>query len=118
MNLNKQETAIVLAALRIYQIRGYAENPKLLPHDIVNIATNGGRHKPLNDNDIDDLCERINCETPESHCFENYYQHCDSEWIDTWSCISNSECPQCDSKIEPYKSIELIHGKTIDHVKP
>ena len=54
MNLTPEELATVLAALRYWQ-RHRPSNPEL--HDI---ATDGGTLTPLDAEDIDALCERIN----------------------------------------------------------
>lgn len=53
MELNSQELATVLAALRFWQRKG----PTTIEWDI---ATNGGKFLPLDDNEIDDLCEKLN----------------------------------------------------------
>lgn len=52
--INEQELATILAALRTYQGRAYPSN------EILEIATDGGEHTPLSENDIDELCERLN----------------------------------------------------------
>jgi len=52
--LSAAERDTVLAGLRLLQ-RAYT-----LPLEIEDIATNGGEHPVLDDDAIDDLCERIN----------------------------------------------------------
>ncbi len=40
--------------------------------------------------------------------FLNHYVHCGKTWNDTWSCMSNDECPECGTKdIEPWASESL-----------
>lgn len=59
MRLDSRDIAIILAALRTLQ--------SLQRHsaDIMNVATDGGLHKPMNDEEIDDLCERLNFDDDE-----------------------------------------------------
>lgn len=49
--------------------------------------------------------------------YENHYKcpYCNVEWDDTWDCMCNDKCPECNKEIEPYESIELETGETIDH---
>ena len=49
------ERDTILAALRFWQSRDYERT------EFLDIATNGGTHPLMTDEDIDDLCERINC---------------------------------------------------------
>ena len=45
--------------------------------------------------------------------FTNYY-YCDSclhRWNDTWSCMCNDRCPECNREVEPYKSEEVQDGR-------
>jgi hypothetical protein len=58
MTFDDQETAIILAGLRLIQRQG-------VPDDLEDIATNFGAFDPLDDDDIDALCERINTATSE-----------------------------------------------------
>ena len=53
--LTSRELATVLAALRYWQ--GSRPTNRLMFHII---ATNGDRHSPLDDNEIDELCMRLN----------------------------------------------------------
>ncbi len=53
--LNDQELATVLAALRHYQVSHSSLNK-----DIDDIATNGGTMNALTRKQIDHLCERLN----------------------------------------------------------
>lgn len=43
----------------------------------------------------------------DEHRYRNYYEHCDTQWDDTWSCMCNDRCPVCNKEIEPYKSEDL-----------
>ena len=52
-----RELSTVLAALRDYQRRS-------CPPDLADVASNLNRHKPLTADEIDDLCMRINDDTP------------------------------------------------------
>lgn len=52
--VDDRELATVLAALRAHQRR-------TCPPDLLDIATNGGRYVPLTSEQIDGLCERLNC---------------------------------------------------------
>ena len=56
MEFNAVERDTILAALRLWQ------RTKEIPQGILDIATNGGAHAVIEDNDIDELCERINCD--------------------------------------------------------
>ncbi|BAV63140.1 hypothetical protein GR702_08315 [Novosphingobium sp. FGD1] len=55
--LDDRERSTVLAALRGYQ-RHHC------PSDLADTGSNLGRHKSLSPDAIDDLCTRINCDTP------------------------------------------------------
>ena len=55
--MNEQATAIVLAALRLYQ------NAVTVPDDIEQIATDHGRFPLPTLEEIDALCERLNTES-------------------------------------------------------
>lgn len=59
--MNNQELATVLAALRFYQANGQG-NPANRSDAIHDIATAGDEVISLDDDGIDDLCERLNCE--------------------------------------------------------
>jgi hypothetical protein len=37
-------------------------------------------------------------------CFNNYYRHCGTEWVDSWDSMCNDRCPVCGKEIEPYAS--------------
>lgn len=53
--MDARETATVLAALRRWQLQS------VLTHQGCSIATNDGEFEPLDADEIDDLCERLNC---------------------------------------------------------
>lgn len=53
------DLATILAALRFYQERGLGD-PGNRSDEIHEIATDGGGVISLDDNGIDDLCERLN----------------------------------------------------------
>jgi hypothetical protein len=57
LRLNKRELGTVLAALRFWQRGSCALNPDL---DEMDIATDGGTLDALDDEEIDELYERIN----------------------------------------------------------
>jgi hypothetical protein len=59
VTLNERELATVLAALRAYQ---NVQQHEALAPEIAEIATNGGRLPLMDDSEIDDLCESINCD--------------------------------------------------------
>lgn len=59
--LDEREIATILASLRAAQ--AVQQHEPLAP-EIMDIATNGGTLEPLDDGEVDDLCERINCDTP------------------------------------------------------
>ncbi len=52
-DFDDQDTAIVLAGLRLIQAQG-------VPNDLEDVATGGGEFEIMGDDAIDDLCERIN----------------------------------------------------------
>lgn len=56
IELSDEGRDIVLAALRLWQ------HSAEVPVDIMEIATNGSTHAVMSDDDIDDLCEHINCD--------------------------------------------------------
>jgi hypothetical protein len=56
ITLSDQQTAIIIAALRMWQ---HESNPNLM-----DIATNGGEHGALDDDEIDQLCEALNFAEP------------------------------------------------------
>lgn len=55
--VNEREIGTLLAALRYWQSRQTGRSAGAMLDDI---ASNGGDFAPLNENEIDDLCERIN----------------------------------------------------------
>ena len=59
MNLTPQQLGTVLAALRHWQ-RETEDGD--YPGDLWDIAADGGAFEPLSADDIDELCENINCE--------------------------------------------------------
>lgn len=59
----------ILAALRVYQHAGMGE-PINRPDDIHDIATNNGRDISMDDDGIDDLCERVNSAPSERRLVE------------------------------------------------
>lgn len=58
-NIDSQDSATILAALRFYQERGMGD-PANRSDAINDIATNGGEVISLDAEGIDDLCERLN----------------------------------------------------------
>ena len=82
--LPQRELAMVLAALRYWQRHGPSQPNSLFDRlrideqdALVAIRTDCGRVEPLDDDEIDELCERLNC-IPSL-----------SEWVD--ACRSVSE---------------------------
>ena len=59
VSLNHQDLCTVLAALRFYQEQGMGE-PGNRSADIHDIAEDGGNQISMDDEGIDDLCDRIN----------------------------------------------------------
>jgi hypothetical protein len=60
MDLNDRETCTILAALRYYQSSGFGDMHRL-PADLASIAVHGPSGLvPLDDGEIDSLCERLN----------------------------------------------------------
>lgn len=57
VNLSEAELATVLAALRFWQSKGQLESATF---GLQQIATNEGLVEPLDSDQIDDLCEKIN----------------------------------------------------------
>ncbi len=62
LNVNNRELATILAALRYWQHKGIEGPTK--PHCLAewDIAADNGTHIPLDANEIDALCERVNCD--------------------------------------------------------
>jgi hypothetical protein len=54
MTIDDRELGTVLAALRLWR-------RAMRPADLLDIATGGGEFVPLDIDEIDDLCIRINC---------------------------------------------------------
>lgn len=59
VDIDRQELATILAALRYYQQNGQGR-PNNCSDDIHEIATNGDAEISLDDQGIDELCERLN----------------------------------------------------------
>lgn len=57
-HITKRQLATILAALRLWQ-DGSAIGDDGDPY-LADIATNGGKFEPLNNSEIDILCERLN----------------------------------------------------------
>ncbi len=61
VQVDRAELATILAALRHYQHEGFGD-PNQRPGHLHDIATNGGTlASSLDDEDIDGLCQRLNC---------------------------------------------------------
>lgn len=56
IQVDSQDLAAILCGLRIYQSRFDELKP-----DLLDIATNGGECQALTPDEVDDLCERLNC---------------------------------------------------------
>lgn len=55
------------------------------------------------------------CETCKGHNSKHAL-----EWIDEHDCMCNDRCPDCDSEIEPYESVEtktITEIRVIDHTR-
>lgn len=61
MKLTIEQTATMLAALRLWQETEAQNEAEPMPERFLDIATNGGKVKRLTDKQIDRLCEHINC---------------------------------------------------------
>lgn len=57
MRLTDRETSTVLAALRYWQLRQTGKAPV---SDFDDLASNGGALVPLDPQEVDQLCEKIN----------------------------------------------------------
>ena len=68
MTLNERELATVLAALRYWQREGWSN-----AGEEQEIVSDGGTLTPLDLPEIDDLCERINCD--DGKIFVAIYEH-------------------------------------------
>lgn len=64
-NLNNQQLATILAALRYYQANGQGD-PAFRSGDIHDIATDGGEVISLDETGIDQLCEQLRSGTPQA----------------------------------------------------
>lgn len=65
LQVDERELATILAALRYWQRDGLSSDEHgdlATPGPENDIATDGGTHEPLDLDEIDELCERINCE--------------------------------------------------------
>jgi hypothetical protein len=54
MRIDNRERDTILAALRCWQVT------KRRTPDLIEIATDDGKHEPLGNGEIDQLCERLN----------------------------------------------------------
>lgn len=63
MTLNNQDRNTILAALRFYQENGQGD-PDNRSDEIHGIATGGGEDVSMDGAGIDDLCERLNVDSP------------------------------------------------------
>ena len=64
MNLNEREVATVLAALRYWKERTYFSDRRYHTRFDDDFPHFNDTNTPLNDDEIDDMCERINtCES-------------------------------------------------------
>ena len=61
VEMDNRELATVLAALRFHQDENLAGGKGIADQAIAEIATDGGRLKPLSAGEIDQLCLRLNC---------------------------------------------------------
>lgn len=57
--ITTDERDIILAALRLFQ-HVHEQTGGDIPDEILDIATDGDSHEPIDLEAIDDLCERIN----------------------------------------------------------
>ena len=66
LQVDNRELATILAALRYYQRTGVCLDARngdlIIPEEERDVATDGGTLEPLDENEIDELCERVNCE--------------------------------------------------------
>jgi hypothetical protein len=65
LQVDERELATILAALRYWQRDGLLSDEHgdlATPGPENDIATAGGTHEPLDLDEIDELCERLNCE--------------------------------------------------------
>ena len=60
--VTERETAAILAGLRLLQ-RALDSNPSVQWDGEQDILTNGGSHAGLEIEEINDLCEQVNCGT-------------------------------------------------------
>jgi hypothetical protein len=63
MKLDSRELGTVLAALRYWQEQGLADDPQYRSDELNDIATCHDAQVSMCGDEIDDLCERINCGT-------------------------------------------------------
>lgn len=65
LQVDEREFATILAALRYWQRDGLSADEHgdlATPGPENDVATDGGTHEPLDLDEIDELCERLNCE--------------------------------------------------------
>lgn len=49
----------------------------------------------------------------------NYYKCvCNTEWSDSWSCMCDDRCPDCNTSIQCYRSVETATAEVIEHFDP
>lgn len=61
LEISDQERDMILAALRLWIDVVNDGGGEYLNDTLINIATNGDQHPMMDDQEIDALCERINC---------------------------------------------------------
>jgi hypothetical protein len=62
LRINRRELATILAALRFHQDENLQGGRGIADRAIKDIATDGGLLKPLNSQEVGNLCERLNTE--------------------------------------------------------
>ena len=60
VRVDRRELATLLAALRFHQAENLQSGTRIADVFIANIASDGGRFKPLSHTEIDALCRRLN----------------------------------------------------------
>lgn len=117
--MNERELAAVLAALRYWQRTSWAE-----AHPEDDIATGGGRLRPLDVGEIDELCERLNAgPAPPSRknmaagrlyylAFTGDYHYPRGGWKDLVGCYSTCAEAVAAAKISPSEWWQVGDGLT------
>ncbi len=101
--MNDRELATVLAALRVYQ-RGGAP---LLTKDLWNVATNNDAFLPMTPEEIDSLCERLNCGDAATapYLYVGHYSHKHGDVYEVYATEEDAQAARREIALENWDNL-------------